>query len=86
MKAEYQLLSPLQANLLPVLSNVTVMSHTEFLVLKISSYVEKVMRSVMIMTEKIPSWVAYRLTPDSVNKKFKRSNKFKPDTEIPVII
>jgi len=33
---------------------------------------------------KIPSWVAYRLTPDSVNKKFKRSNKFKPDTEIPV--
>lgn len=33
---------------------------------------------------KIPSWVAYRLTPDSVNKKFKRSNKFKADTEIPV--
>lgn len=33
---------------------------------------------------KIPSWVAYRLTPDSVNKKFKRSNKFKPDSEIPV--
>ena len=33
---------------------------------------------------KIPSWVAYRLTPDSVNKKFKRSNKFKPDAEIPV--
>ena len=32
---------------------------------------------------KIPTWVAYRLTPDSVNKKFKRSNKFKEDTEIP---
>ncbi len=26
---------------------------------------------------KVPTWVAYRLTPDSVNKKFKRSNKFK---------
>ena len=33
---------------------------------------------------KIPSWVAYRLTPDSVNKKFKRSNKFKEDTDIPM--
>ena len=33
---------------------------------------------------KVPTWVAYRLTPDSVNKKFKRSNKFKTDTEIPV--
>jgi len=33
---------------------------------------------------KVPTWVAYHLTPDSVNKKFKRSNKFKPDTEIPV--
>jgi len=33
--------------------------------------------------KKIPAWVAYRLTPDSVNKKFKRSNKFKEDTEIP---
>ena len=32
---------------------------------------------------KVPSWVAYRLTPVSVNKKFKRSNKFKADTEIP---
>lgn len=32
---------------------------------------------------KVPTWVAYRLTPDSVNKKFKRSNKFKADTEIP---
>lgn len=35
----------------------------------------------------IPSfhaWVAYRLTPDSVNKKFERSNKFKEDNEIPV--
>jgi len=34
--------------------------------------------------KKVPTWVAYRLTPDSVNKKFKRSNKFKADTEIPV--
>ena len=33
---------------------------------------------------KDPTWVAYRLTPDSVNKKFERSNKFKEDTEIPV--
>ena len=33
---------------------------------------------------KVPTWVAYRLTPDSVNKKFKRSNKFKADNEIPV--
>ena len=33
---------------------------------------------------KIPAWVAYRLTPDSVNKKFQRSNKFKIDTEIPI--
>lgn len=32
---------------------------------------------------KVPTWVAYRLTPDSVNKKFERSNKFKEDTEIP---
>jgi len=32
---------------------------------------------------KVPSWVAYHLTPDSVNKKFKRSNKFKEDKEIP---
>lgn len=32
---------------------------------------------------KIPAWVAYRLTPDSVNKKFERSNKFKEDIEIP---
>lgn len=30
------------------------------------------------------TWVAYRLTPGSVNKKFKRSNKFKADTEISV--
>ncbi len=28
--------------------------------------------------------MACRLTPASVNKKFKRSNKFKEDTEIPV--
>ncbi len=34
--------------------------------------------------KKIPAWVAYRLTPDSVNKKFKRSNKFKQDTSIPI--
>jgi len=33
--------------------------------------------------KKVPTWVAYRLAPDSVNKKFKRSNKFKADTEIP---
>ena len=33
---------------------------------------------------KVPTWVAYRLTPESVNKKFERSNKFKEDTEIPV--
>jgi endonuclease G, mitochondrial len=32
---------------------------------------------------KVPSWVAYKLTPESVNKKFKRSNKFKEDPEIP---
>ncbi|MFC1814501.1 DNA/RNA non-specific endonuclease [Thermodesulfobacteriota bacterium] len=32
---------------------------------------------------KVPAWVAYHLTPDSVNPKFKRSNKFKEDTEIP---
>ncbi|MFC1488830.1 DNA/RNA non-specific endonuclease [Thermodesulfobacteriota bacterium] len=32
---------------------------------------------------KVPTWVAYRLTPDSVNKKFERSNKFKEDTDIP---
>ena len=32
---------------------------------------------------KVPSWVAYRLTPDSVNKRFERSNKFKKDLEIP---
>ncbi len=28
--------------------------------------------------------MAYRLTPDSVNKKFKRSNKFKEDIDIPM--
>lgn len=33
---------------------------------------------------KIPSWVAYRLTPESVNQRFKRSNKFKEDAEIPI--
>ena len=33
---------------------------------------------------KIPSWVAYKLTPDSVNKRFERSNKFKEDPEVPV--
>jgi endonuclease G len=33
--------------------------------------------------KKVPTWVAYRLTPDSVNRKFKRSNKFKIDAEIP---
>ena len=32
---------------------------------------------------KVPSWVAYRLTPESVNKRFERSNKFKEDPEIP---
>ena len=32
---------------------------------------------------KDPIWVAYHLTPGSVNKKFKRSNKFREDTEIP---
>ena len=32
---------------------------------------------------KVPMWVAYRLTPDSVNKKVKRSNKFREDSEIP---
>jgi uncharacterized membrane protein len=31
-------------------------------------------------------WVAYRLTPESVNKKFERSNKFKEDLEILEII
>ena len=35
---------------------------------------------------KVPSWVAYRLTPDSVNKRFERSNKFKEDLEILEII
>ena len=34
--------------------------------------------------KKSPMWVAYHLTPDSVNRKFKRSNKFRPDTAIPV--
>jgi len=34
--------------------------------------------------KKSPTWVAYRLTPDSVNQRYKRSNKFKTDTEIPV--
>lgn len=34
---------------------------------------------------KVPTWVAYRLTPESVNKKFERSNKFKEDIEIPPI-
>ncbi len=34
--------------------------------------------------KKVPSWVAYRLTPNSVNKKFERSNKFKEDKEIPI--
>ena len=34
--------------------------------------------------KKVPTWVAYRLTPESVNKKFKRSNKFKEDVDIPV--
>ena len=33
---------------------------------------------------KVSSWVAYRLTPDNVNKRFERSNKFKEDPEIPV--
>jgi endonuclease G len=33
--------------------------------------------------KKVPSWVAYHLTPDSVNRKFKRSNRFMPDTAIP---
>lgn len=33
---------------------------------------------------KIPAWVAYCLTPASVNKKFKRSNKFKFDVDIPL--
>jgi len=33
---------------------------------------------------KIPTWVAYCLTPDNVNKNFKRSNKFESDVEIPV--
>ena len=33
--------------------------------------------------KKVPSWVAYHLTPDSVNRKFKRSNKFLPDIAIP---
>ena len=35
---------------------------------------------------KIPRWVAYRLTPDRVNKRFERSNKFKEDPEILEII
>lgn len=34
---------------------------------------------------KVPRWVAYRLTPDSVNKRFERSDRFKEDTEIPAI-
>ena len=33
---------------------------------------------------KVPSWAAYKLTPESVNKRFERSNKFKEDLEIPV--
>ena len=33
--------------------------------------------------KKVPTWVAYRLTPDNVNQRYKRSNKFKVDTEIP---
>ena len=32
---------------------------------------------------KIPIWVAYHLTPESVNQRFERSNKFKEDTGIP---
>ena len=32
---------------------------------------------------KDPVWVAYHLTPESVNKKFKRSNRFQEDTDIP---
>ncbi len=34
--------------------------------------------------KKAPIWVSYHLTPDSVNRKFKRSNKFRPDAAIPV--
>ncbi len=33
--------------------------------------------------EKNPIWVACHLTKESVNKKFKRSNKFREDTDIP---
>jgi endonuclease G len=33
--------------------------------------------------EKDPVWVAYHLTKESVNKKFKRSNRFREDTDIP---
>ncbi len=32
---------------------------------------------------KVPSWVAYHLTQESVGKKHKRSNRFKEDEEIP---
>ncbi len=32
---------------------------------------------------KVPIWVAYHLTKESVEKKYKRSNRFKEDEEIP---
>ena len=38
----------------------------------------------MQILRRVPTWVAYRLTPESVNEKFKHSNKFKEDAEIPV--
>ena len=34
-------------------------------------------------SKKGPEWVAYYLTKESVNKKFKRSNKFLEDKEVP---
>jgi len=32
---------------------------------------------------KVPAWVAYRITKDSVEAKFERSNRFKEDAELP---
>ncbi len=32
---------------------------------------------------KVPIWVAYHLTKESVEQKYKRSNRFKPDKDIP---
>ena len=34
--------------------------------------------------KKAPTWVAYRLTSESVNRKFKRSSSFREDEELPV--